>query len=188
MNKRRKFLAAASDGNVEQLKKLLHQGMDVNTRDKEGNTALHEAANHLPQDIIEHWSCVTCLLEAGADPNVVNDAGWTPVMRSCYLGAPSIAAALVNADADLNAGKEMSAWALLFAHVLVVKERNVKEIARLLGEGVNVLGCTEIFKGLLKHGYLPLGPMAADVQRISDQGDFDLKELDYIEALRLLSR
>jgi len=53
----------AKISDVEQVKVLLAAGADVNTSDKFGNTALHEATNN------GHELVVKTLLEANADPN-----------------------------------------------------------------------------------------------------------------------
>ncbi|KAJ4292703.1 hypothetical protein N0V90_009366 [Kalmusia sp. IMI 367209] len=59
-------------GLVKIAQQLIQHGVNINTQDTLGNTALHVAATSPP--------CVTLLLKHGADPNLVNNKGFAPLL------------------------------------------------------------------------------------------------------------
>ena len=64
---------AVEDGNIEVVKQHLAAGTDVNSKDKDGWTPLHEAASEGHNKIVE------LLVAKGADVNAKDDDGETPV-------------------------------------------------------------------------------------------------------------
>ena len=64
---------AIEDGNIEVVKQHLAAGTDVNSKDKDGWTPLHEAASE------GHKSIVELLITKGADVNAKDDDGETPL-------------------------------------------------------------------------------------------------------------
>ncbi|MDP7177311.1 MAG: ankyrin repeat domain-containing protein, partial [Verrucomicrobiota bacterium] len=64
---------AVEDGNIEVVKQHLAAGTNVNSKDKDGWTPLHEAASEGRNKIIE------LLVAKGADVNAKDDDGETPV-------------------------------------------------------------------------------------------------------------
>ncbi|SVA30656.1 uncharacterized protein METZ01_LOCUS83510 [marine metagenome] len=64
---------ATEDGNIEVVKQHLAAGTDVNSKDKDGWTPLHEAASE------GHKSIVELLVTNGADLNSKDDDGETPL-------------------------------------------------------------------------------------------------------------
>ncbi len=64
---------AVEDGNIEVVKQHLAAGTDVNSKDKDGWTPLHEAASEGHNKIIE------LLVAKGADVNAKGADGETPV-------------------------------------------------------------------------------------------------------------
>ena len=64
----------SSDGNVEELRRLVETGADVNAHMRDGATPLHLAAQQ------GHVEAVEMLVEQGADVNVQDLQGKTPAM------------------------------------------------------------------------------------------------------------
>ena len=82
---------AAIDRGVVVIAMLLKAGADVHLRNDDGDTALHVAARHNTDGEV-----LLAVLQAGADPGIVNDAGKTPwdkaqwnVHRSLIEGTPA---------------------------------------------------------------------------------------------------
>jgi len=85
---------AVTLGDYDAVVQLLADGVNVGTRDTEGDTALHRAAYHSRQDIVK------ALLGAHADPNAPDRKGKTPLRRA--YDSKDVAEALVSAGADPN--------------------------------------------------------------------------------------
>ncbi len=87
---------AAHDGDVERIKALIGEGVDVNQQDDNGWTPLHFAAQ------LNHCGAIGILLENQANPNLHDSHGngplWTATMnaRGRYAGIE----ALLKAGAD----------------------------------------------------------------------------------------
>jgi ankyrin repeat protein len=68
-------MRAAEDGKDGAVKFLLSVKAKVDIQDEEGKSALHHAC------ITDHFSIVGMLLECGADPQLTDAEGNTPLMR-----------------------------------------------------------------------------------------------------------
>jgi len=92
---------AARDGRAEDVRDLLRSGAstsEVNLQDDEsGNTCLGVAARY------GHVEIVTDLLAAGADPELRNKVGSTPILAASKHDHLEVAAALLAAGASPNA-------------------------------------------------------------------------------------
>lgn len=95
--------AAAGDapnvsGILDAVSFLLDHHAAINTRDKDGDTALHYAAD------TGHSEVVRLLLDRGASPNSANKEGKTALNAAVRRGDVAIAALLVEHGADVKTG------------------------------------------------------------------------------------
>ena len=87
---------AAKAGNNSRLEKLLEQGLDVNSRDAQGNTPLILAARD------ENARTVDFLLKHGADPNARDRNGDSALSWTALRGDQQMAESLLAHQADPN--------------------------------------------------------------------------------------
>jgi ankyrin repeat protein len=88
--------AAAQDGDLDEVRRLLAEGLDVNAFDEISMTPLHYAAEH------EHLEVCRCLIGAGANVNAHEEAkiGDTPLRLVAARCSLALAALLIEAGAD----------------------------------------------------------------------------------------
>lgn len=91
------LLIACRIGNTTLALDLIKYGANVNIRDDEGRTPLHDASK-LGSDLL-----VLSLIENGADINEMDYEGRTPLHEACKWGKSSTALTLVNNSANVNA-------------------------------------------------------------------------------------
>jgi ankyrin repeat protein len=82
------FLECARYGELEDIKSLLAEGINVNYRDESGITALHRAAGN------GHVEVAVALLDAGA-VHGPNSSGNTPLHWACLLGHSGVVEVLL---------------------------------------------------------------------------------------------
>ncbi len=96
--------AAAIAWDVPRLRLLLEFGADIDTKDAGGHTPLYRAANGQGRDEEEGLAAVELLIRHGANVNqVIGVGGMTPLHMSARRGTASIAEALLDAGADIEA-------------------------------------------------------------------------------------
>ena len=91
------LIAAAENGNVSEVKRLVAQGADVNVQADDGVRPLHEAAEE------GHVEVVATLLQLGADVNVQTTDGWRPLHSAAQEGHVEVVATLLQLGADVHA-------------------------------------------------------------------------------------
>ncbi|XP_022053337.2 ankyrin repeat domain-containing protein 61 [Acanthochromis polyacanthus] len=86
---------------------LIRQGADINMGTQHsGNTPLHLAvvamATKSTKTLEDGISCISELLESGAEPNAVNKAGMTPLQEACSMGNKELVDLLLRYGANIN--------------------------------------------------------------------------------------
>lgn len=113
------LLNAVREGDRSRVAALLRSGIDPNTRDEAGSTALMHAAAFGSLDILR------LLLEAGANPKTANATGSTPLMWATH--EPARVRLLLAAGADINASRSDGVTPLVTAAL-----RGNTEVVRIL--------------------------------------------------------
>jgi len=167
------LIEAARDGNNKIVKKLLEQGAPVNAKDKDGKTALNQAA------FLGRLETVKLLLDSNAIVDRKDNYGGTPLFWAVCGANFEIVKLLFDHGAKINA-KPMGGQSPFIrassgvsrpAHIDIMKLflKNGADINEIGNNGVTALmnaaagGYIEITKMLLEHG--------ADVSIRSRQGE-----------------
>ncbi|XP_076824504.1 uncharacterized protein LOC143470330 isoform X2 [Clavelina lepadiformis] len=90
-------LAKKDEIDLKYVDKLLHDGADINCRDKHGQGLLHEVARKWPQDILEF------LLERGADIDIKDRLRRTPLHIAAAVDRPTMVELLIDGGCDIEA-------------------------------------------------------------------------------------
>jgi len=111
---------AASEGNLEELKKLLQQPIDwFDSAGSKDSSALHFAADN------GHLECVQALIESGANVNFLNADDQTPLHWAAGQGHLESIKALLNAGAYFSVEDSMNQFpidiAILYGKTSVVQ-------------------------------------------------------------------
>jgi ankyrin repeat protein/beta-lactamase regulating signal transducer with metallopeptidase domain len=123
---------AASAGDLDEVKRLVEEGVDANTRAKGsgGWTPLFAAV------FGDHIDVARFLITKGADVNAKDMAGLTPLHNSCEQGKRNMAELLIAEGADVNA-RDLAGRTPL--HRMFIIGRDHMDVAELLiAEGANV--------------------------------------------------
>lgn len=122
------LMAAARGGNLEILRLLLDRGAMVRQADHYGYTVLHWMVGQSVIDTAAQAEGVKLLIAAGADVNVGNGDGITPLMNAAWFGCTDAVRELLAHGAQTNATESKGRTARSMA-----LERGHEEIAALLG-------------------------------------------------------
>ncbi len=93
------IVAAAQSGDVAAVQRLLQQRSVVNAGDPDGTTALHWAAR------LDHLELAKALLRAGADANVTNRYGVSPLSLAARAGSAPMLGLLLESGAAMPAAE-----------------------------------------------------------------------------------
>lgn len=100
------LMLAVRENNAELLEQLLLRRARLNSRNRDGDTALRMAAFNGQEAFVKR------LVEAGA---AVNMYGWTPLAYAAFNGHASIADYLIRHGAEIDARSENGSTALMIA-------------------------------------------------------------------------
>jgi uncharacterized protein len=96
------LIDAAFKGDIDTVKQLLDKGVNPNSKDSDGETALHYAA------LKGRTEVVMLLLKKGANPNIKDKDGGTPLMSAAWGGHADVAKLLLAKGANPNAKAKSS--------------------------------------------------------------------------------
>ena len=103
------FVGSAKRNDIAVLKLFLNSGIDVNSRDNGGNTALMVAS------LRGHKEVAKLLISKGADVNAKDKYGRTPLIWASYAAHKEVAELLVSKGADVNVKDEQGNTPLMEA-------------------------------------------------------------------------
>jgi len=97
------FIDAAAKGDLPTIKRNIENGIDINTSDEDGNTALHLAVIKGNLELTQY------LIQKGAKINQKDGNGDTPLANACVLGNVEIAKYLIEHGAEIDS-KNQYGW------------------------------------------------------------------------------
>jgi ankyrin repeat protein len=100
------FLKEIRAGNRDHAELFIKAGMDINSRDKDGSSALMIAAENGDLEMAQ------LLIKSGADVNSHNIDGYTALIYAAYKGNVQIAELLIKNNADVNV-RDKDGWTAL---------------------------------------------------------------------------
>ena len=127
-----RLVTAAAGQEAGEVRRLVAEGVDVNTARADGATALLWAA---------HWDdvdAVDLLLGAGADVNAADDHGVTPLERAAENASLAVVQRLLDAGANANAAQASGLTPLMTA----ARTGSVAVVRALVGHGADVNAVT----------------------------------------------
>lgn len=126
----RDIFDSARFGSVDEVKRAVERGQDVNATDRSGDTPLCHAARK------GHLAVSQLLLEIGAAASGAGSQGYTPLHYSATNGYGSLSQLLLENGAEIDAVDEKGRTPLFFA----VKYGRSEVAALLLDSGADVGG------------------------------------------------
>ena len=115
----RSFLEAAKSGDLESIQRLLAKGINLNTTNDEGDTALNLASSYSKLNVVKY------LVEHGADIHKIDKRGDSVFHNAALADCTKIATYLVEQGAEINKpnneGETALHLAALYGHFHIVK-------------------------------------------------------------------
>lgn len=124
-----KFVNASIKGDLEQVKKYLSQGIDVNLID-----AYNEKSALMGASSSGHLKIVKYLIKSGSNISATNNEGETALMEASYNGHLDIVKYLVSEGADVNSADNGGFTSLMSASW----SENLEVAEFLLSKGANI--------------------------------------------------
>ncbi|CAF3458151.1 unnamed protein product [Rotaria sp. Silwood1] len=121
------FLLDVENGDLDGVKRNIQNGIDLETRDEDQQTALILAAR------CNHFECVKVLIEAHADVNAEDVGQFTPLMWASYQGHTRVVEYLLSCGTNVNAQDEHGISSLSWAS----GRNHVDIVALLLAAGAS---------------------------------------------------
>ena len=122
------LLAAAKAADAERVEALLGDGVDPNTTQADGATALHWAAHY------DDVAMADALLAATADAGATNEFGATPLWLAAQNGSATMVKRLLEASADPNAALPSGETVLMMA----ARTGSSDAVRLLVGHGATI--------------------------------------------------
>lgn len=122
------LLEALHDADEQRALELVHPDSELDVRDDAGATALMWAAQRSNIPLTRR------LLEAGADPNVVDEQGLGPLQIAIDVGAHELAAVLIAHGADVRAKRDSGETVLMSA----ARTGQIELMRQLIARGADV--------------------------------------------------
>jgi ankyrin repeat protein len=123
-----RLIQAVKEHDVESVRALLKQHLDVNARQGDGATALHWAAYR------NDLAMADLLIRSGARANVANDLGATPLHLACTNRSAPMVERLLAADANPKAALSGGETVLMTC----ARAGDVKAVRALIAHGADV--------------------------------------------------
>ena len=121
-----KYTINPNDCNI--LRSLLNKISSINVQDQDGNTLLIYSIYNFNHD------AVVMLLQRGANPNLSNDAGFSPIHLAANLNDDKAVKILVQYGADINILDKTGSTPIMYA----ASSDNIKTIEYLLNHNANL--------------------------------------------------
>ena len=131
---------AARTGNIKRISELLEQGVDINSKDDKGLTALYQAA--CCSNDTSSLETVKFLIDHGADVNIKTPAGHTPLAIATEFSNSKSSLETVKllllSGANVNAQSNRGSTALLYAARFSNSKSSLETIKLLLDYGADI--------------------------------------------------
>lgn len=129
------FMHACSSGNINEVKRFIETGFDLEVRDEKGKTALMIVINSFGDSLEKYNDIAKLLIQSGAEIDARDDDGFTALMYSAML-IPYHMPLLVESGADVNARSNKSFTVLMYACINSAKI--AKPVEFLISKGADV--------------------------------------------------
>lgn len=152
------LISASSNNNLELVKLLVENGVDINEQDEDERTALMWTSVHNSFDVAKF------LIEKGADIEKKDSRGWSALMIASIFGRYDILKLLIENGANINVRSKSEDTALIKAVlkkridiVKILVENGVDINAKVCGGETALMkavlcGCCEIAEYLIEKG------------------------------------